>query len=119
MPIPVGITQNSQQVLLPIVQYYYYSNPQIEHLTPKRGPTDGGTKVKIQGLNMFPLKDVPAINVSKYSIFKFGKYIAKFDLVSIFYANAYAPQVNTPGKILVQVMNYLYTINYFLFNISY
>ena len=97
------MTQNSEQVLLPIIPYYYYAVPQIEKLIPNKGPIDGGTKIEIKGLNMYPLKDIKKINISQHTIFKFGKYNTEFKLISIFYAFAFSPKVNSPGKVLVKV----------------
>ena len=110
--MPFGITQNAQQITKPVQSYYYYAIPQISDLIPNGGPMSGHTKVKVIGLNMFPLNSVKGLHVQKTSFFKFGKIYTKSILEKKNYDFAFSPPSLIPTKVLVQVKIYIKLFNY-------
>lgn len=56
-PIPFTISLNKQQNSRDTLFFWYYNFPQIQSLTPDRGPEDGGTVITLEGREFYPFKD--------------------------------------------------------------
>ena len=106
MPIPVGVTLNSQQISYPIKKFFYYAIPLISNLIPSRGPTTGETIIKVKGINMFPLKNILSLNISKTTLIKFGLTPAKAILKSRSQIIAISP-IHSPGNVSVKVFFFI------------
>lgn len=50
--VRVAVTLNGQDYCLRMAQYVYYPSPKVFSVSPDRGPSSGGTMVKVSGVNL-------------------------------------------------------------------
>ncbi|CAI2384727.1 unnamed protein product [Moneuplotes crassus] len=54
--IPFVVTLNGQQNTKDRIDYWYYSQPSIQSISPTRGPDDGGNEIIVNGNNFDPFR---------------------------------------------------------------
>ena len=90
----VEITLNNQQFTKDQTQYYYYRPPRIYDVTPREGPTRGGTVVTVFGADFKENKNIKC-NFGSKSVR--GKFISKSQVKCV------SPPADQPGPVPLSV----------------
>lgn len=88
--IPFSVSLNKQQNSRQHIDYWYYSQAQVDELVPNYGPDNGGNIVKLKGSNFHPFKEENINNANDtFCIFENeGKMPLKVESSTIAYCEA-------------------------------
>ena len=116
--IPLRVSQNDQQYSISKIRYYYHTVPEVSALTPKEGPTAGGTEVYIQGRQIYPFQDVDTeFHNTTFARFGTDNYV-KLELINRTHAKAISPPSASGSPVPVEITfnNQEWTSNGILFH---
>jgi hypothetical protein len=86
----VELTLNNQNYTDDNVEYFYYKPPKIYDVTPKEGPTRGGTEVIVTGAEFMTDKNI---------ICQYGSIKTRGKLISTSAVKCLSPPVDLPGPV--------------------
>jgi len=86
----VEVSLNAQNYTDDNIEYFYYKPPKIYDVTPREGPTRGGTEVIVTGAEFLTDKKI---------ICQYGSIKTRGKLMSTSQVKCLSPKIDTPGPV--------------------